>query len=576
MDEPRIANNWLAGWRRALAIWAVAVLLPLAAAAEPERLLTLDSNQGELALGTAGDSWMDTGGEAGIKQVAAGSAARWSPTVPGTVYPMGDGRSLWLRFTLTERDDDERWFLEIPYPAVDRVTLWSAGPLGQWTPLSAGDTLPVADWPLPHRHPLLPLALEPGSPRTFYVQVENPHVFSAPLLFTSERQLLRQEQRVALILGIYFGLAGLSVVLAAAAAAVLRDEAFAWYALSATLMGVFQASLTGVAGLHLWPHLARWNDLAALFTPVVAVASLLWFFASVISLRQRSEVLFRVMAAVSLGALLAAAVMPFVEPGWRLRLTVLAIVVAVPVGLSFTGWAAWRGDRQAGWLLVGLAPVFAAAMLTLARAVGFVPVGFWTLHGMQIGIAFELPMLLAVLARRSHDRRENRRRIHGLARTDPATGLVNRQVFISRLEHLIARSQRLRHQSVVLLVDIANVEQIRRAFDQRSAEEMPLRVAERLLSVTRDIDTAGRLSDHRFGLLLEGPLSPEDATAMGPKVVARCLMPFKGKPQEWVAQVRVAQTQVPNDSDAETVVERLETVLATVPPDSKRAVFTIR
>lgn len=563
-------------WRRALAAFAIAALLPLCAAAEPERLLTLESDPGELALDTAGDWWMDTGGNAGIEQVVAEPAARWAPTVPGTVYPLADGQSLWFRFTLAERDDTERWFLEVPYPQVNRVTLWSPGPLGQWAPLSAGDTLPVADWPLPHRHPLLPLALEPGSPRTFYVQVENPHVFGAPLLFTSERQLLRQEQRVALILGIYFGLAGLSVVLAAAAAAVLRDEAFAWYALSVTLMGVFQASLTGIAGLHLWPNLPRWNDLAGLMTPVIAVASLLWFFASVISLRQRSEKLFRVMAAVSFGALLLAAAMPFVEAGLRLKLMVLAIVVCVPVGLSLNGWAAWRGDRQAGWLLVGLAPVFAASILTLARAVGIIPVGFWTLHGMQIGIAIELPLLLAVLARRSHDRRENRRRIHGLARTDPATGLVNRQVFISRLEHLIARSQRLRHQSVVLLVDIANIEQIRDAFDLRSAQEMPLRVAGRLLSVTRDIDTAGRLSDHRFGLLLEGPLRPAEASAMGPKVVARCLMPFKGKPEDWVPQVRVAQTQVPNDSDAEAVVQRLETVLGTVPADSKRAVFTIR
>jgi GGDEF domain-containing protein len=508
--------------------------------------------------------------------VAAGGTARWTPTVPGTVYPLAAGRQLWFRFTLAERDDSERWFLEVPYPAVNRITLYTPGPLGQWSPQSAGDLLPVAGWPLPHRHPLLPLALEPGAPRTFFLLVENPHPFGAPLLFTSERELLRQEQRGALILGLYFGLAGLSVLLAAAAALALRDAAFGWYALSVTLMGLFQASLTGVAGLHLWSGSPRWNDLAALLMPVLAVTSLMWFFASVISLRQRSRRLYGWMLAATAVCLVVAVWMPWAEASWRLQMMVVAIVLAVGTFISTTAWAAWRGDRNAGWLLVGLSPVFVSSMLVLVRALGWIPVSFWTLHGMQMGIAIELPLLLAVLARRSHDRRENRRRITGFTRTDPATGLVNRQVFISRLEHLIARSLRLKHQSLVLLVDIANVAGIREAFDQRSAEELPLRVAGRLLTIARDIDTAGRLSDHRFGLLVEGPLRPDDAASLGAKVVARCLMPFKDKPPEWVAQVRVALAQVPNGSDADAMVQRLETVLATVPADSKRAVFTIR
>ncbi|RYF37670.1 MAG: hypothetical protein EOO25_18730 [Comamonadaceae bacterium] len=55
-------------------------------------------------------------------------------------------------------------------------------------------------------------------------------------------------------------------------------------------------------------------------------------------------------------------------------------------------------------------------------------------------------------------------------------------------------------------------------------------------------------------------------------------MPFKNKPLDWVAQVRIAQTQVPvgGDNDAGRLIERLEAVLAAAPADSKRAVFTLR
>jgi GGDEF domain-containing protein len=456
------------------------------------------------------------------------------------------------------------------------VALYTQDPQGRWIAQSAGDTLPVADWPLPHRHPLLPLALTPGTPQQFYLRVENGHGFGAPLHFTSERELVRQEQRSGLVLGIYFGLAGLSIVLALVAALSLRDAAFGWYALTIGLMGLSQAALTGVAGLHLWPRWAWWNDVAGIALPPVAVAALLWFLSTVVSLPERSQRSHLLLAILSGACLAASGALLLVEPSWRSRILVPAMVLAILASISVVVWAASRGDRHAGWLLVGMVPVAVGAALPLARLSGLLPVTFWTTHAMQIGIAIELPLLMAVLAARSQHRRETSRRLHGLDRTDPATGLINAHVFLERLQRLIARSGRLRHESVVLLVDIANVHALRRDFEPRWADELPLRVAGRLLSAAREIDSVARLSERRFGMLVEGPLTEDEVAACGPRVVARCLMPFKDRPLEWVAQVRVAHTLVPGNFDADAVVERLDAVLATVPPDSKRAVFAVR
>ena len=117
---------------------------------------------------------------------------------------------------------------------------------------------------------------------------------------------------------------------------------------------------------------------------------------------------------------------------------------------------------------------------------------------------------------------------------------------------------------------------MRRDFDRRAADELPLQVAGRLLSTAREIDSVARLSDYRFGLLLEGPLTAEEVAEAGPRVVARCLMPFKNRPLEWVAQVRVAQALVPMDgTDPDDVLARLDRLLAAVPPDSRRAVFPL-
>jgi len=160
---------------------------------------------------------------------------------------------------------------------------------------------------------------------------------------------------------------------------------------------------------------------------------------------------------------------------------------------------------------------------------------------MQVGIAIELPTLLLILMMRGQRRREHQRRIQGMDRIDPATGLLNAPVFAERLTRMTARAKRLQHRGAVLLVEIVNIEQLRRAFGARSAEELPLRVAGRLLATAREIDDVGRLSPVRFGMLIEGPLTAAEAASIGPRVVARCLMPFRDKPAQWVARVRVAQ-----------------------------------
>lgn len=553
------------------------MLALLAGAAMARSVLDLDTARQPVAMQDWADWWMDARGQAQPAQVDADTGIAWQPTRQGAVYPLSTGRALWVRFTVPPAPDAERWYLEIPYPSVDRVTLYTLDSAGQWIAQSAGDTLAVSDWPVPHRHPLMPVVVSAEEPRRYLLRVENPHSFGAPLQFVSESYLSRHEQRTSLILGIYFGLAGLAVTLAALSAVSLRDNAYGLYGLSVALMALTQASMTGIAGLHLWPGLPWWNDASSLALPVLTVGSLLWFVSAVVSMAERSRALHRSLGGLSLLGVAVAGAILFVPPSLRLYLMVPYILAACALAVLSLAWAARRGDRYGLWLLAGAAPMIVGASFPIARLAGLIPVSFLTMHAMQIGIAFELPVLLVILMLRSQQRREHNRRIHGLDRMDPATGLINGPVLVERMVRMIARAQRLKHQGAVLLIEIANIEQLRRDFDRASANEMPLRVAGRLLSAAREIDSVARLSELRFGMLVEGPLTPEEAASAGPRVVARCLMPFKNKPLEWVAQLRVAQALVPLDgTDANQVIDRLEAVLAAVPPDSKRAVFSLK
>ena len=560
-----------------LAILATGLLAALASPAAWSRtVLDLDVQQQPVALEDWGDYWIDTSAKLTAAEVATATGLNWQPTDRQQIYKPMAGNVLWIRFTVPPAPDSERWYVEIPYSSVNRASLYTLDVSGQWNEQKAGDMVAVGKWPVPHRHPLLPIAVSAETPSQYLLRLENGHRFSAPLQFVSESYLSHSEQRVSLILGIFFGLAGLAVLVSAISAISLRDHAYGWYALSVTLMALTQATLTGIAGLHLWPDTAWWNDVSTSVLPTLELASTLMFVSAAISLPERSLRLHRGLMAVSVLGVVIAVALALVPIERRLGLFSLYVFLPQAVAVYAMAWAWKRGDRFAPWLMLGLSPVVIAGAWLMARNAGLVPISFMTMHGSQLGVAIELPIVMVILMLRSQHRRENTRRIQGLDRVDPATGLINGHVFAERLMRMIARSERLKHQSAVMIIDIVNTDQIQRDFGRKAAEDLPLRVAERLLSTAREIDSAARLSERRFGMLVDGPFSAEDAATLGPRIVARCLMPYKGMHVDCIAQVRIGYALVPyQGSNAQGVLTALEEKLASVSSEDKKAVFML-
>jgi two-component system, sensor histidine kinase LadS len=564
----------MAGLCTSLLLGALLALTSVEARART--VLDLDTRTQPVPLQDWGDYLIDPTGELTADQVSGGVDRPWQPTHPEAIYPVTTGSAVWVRFTVPPAPDDERWYLEVPYPAIDRASLFTRDGANLWREQRAGDLVAVSQWPVPHRHPLLPIALSAEQPTSYLLRLKNGHAFRAPLQFISEGRLSASEQRISLILGLFFGLAGLAALVSALSAVSLRDSAYGFFALSVTLLGLTQASLTGIAGLHLWPNSPWWNNLAPTMLPLLTTSATLLFVSAAVALPVRWRGLHRFIVGLAVLGVLVAAALLWLPVAWRRDIFVPVLWSLRLGGLLVLAWAWRRGDRFAPWLLLAYLPVYAASSWTLAANMGLAPLGFFTRYGMQLGVSLHLPVVMLVLMLRSQHRRENTRRIHGLDRVDPATGLINAHVFAQRLLRTMARSERLNQQSAVLLIELTNVEQIQRDFGGKAADELPLRVAERLLSITRVIDSAARLSDRQFGMLMEGPFSAEEAASLGPRIVARCLMPFDRLHVDCVAQVRVVYALVPyRGVDAEDLLELLEDRLAAVPANSKRAVFAL-
>lgn len=536
--------------------------------------LDLDVQKQPVPLADWGDAWLDASGRVDLEGVLKLPAGAMQPTRAG-LYPLRPGQALWIRFTVPPAPDHERWYLKLPNAGLDRVTLFTRTEHG-WSFQAAGDHIPVANWPLPHLYPILPVAVSAADMGSYLLRIEASNSFSTPIQFVSESGLSAEQQRISLAHGMYFGLLGMVAIFALISAVVMRDQAYAWFSLYALAINLSVATGVGVAGLHLWPHAPRWADAAEYVMPAASFAPLLVFIALTASLRARSALVFWGFCALAVGAVGAAAGCYWLPSPARLYLLLGVVIVLTLVGLAGLCWAWYHGDRFARWLLAAFVPMLAALPFPVARWLELAPLGFWTQHAIQLALAVTLPCAFLLLILRSQERRDYRRRITHLDQVDPLTGLVNDDVFNHRLRSLIERSQRFNCQSAVVLVDFTNLHKLREEFGRKAVLEVLLRLAGRLTSLVRDVDTVARVGEARYGVLIEGPIPPERAASVGSKVLARLIMPFSRMPMGLAVKPKVAVAMVPGQGDnVQEVLDRLDAMLKEASPDYRKNIYVV-
>lgn len=113
-----------------------------------------------------------------------------------------------------------------------------------------------------------------------------------------------------------------------------------------------------------------------------------------------------------------------------------------------------------------------------------------------------------------------------MAHRDALTGLPNRLMLMSRLEHSLEHSRRDNSICAVLFQDLDRFKQVNDTLGHGAGDELLKQVAERMRKRLREVDTVARLGGDEFVVVLEGLSTPEEATKVAEHLVQELNRPF--------------------------------------------------
>ena len=113
-----------------------------------------------------------------------------------------------------------------------------------------------------------------------------------------------------------------------------------------------------------------------------------------------------------------------------------------------------------------------------------------------------------------------------LAHHDALTGLPNRLLLMSTLEHAIVRSQRNHIRGAVLMLDLDRFKNVNDSLGHPAGDQLLQEVAQRLSARLRGVDTVARLGGDEFVVLLEELAEPQDAAHVAQALIEACSVPF--------------------------------------------------
>ncbi len=280
----------------------------------------------------------------------------------------------------------ERWYLEIANPSLDKVDAYLPLQDGITEIIQTGKSYPFFERTLIHKNFVFPISsLSISEQKPIYLRIEASGIMSFPVSLTPEQSYVSSRLLTELGWGIFFGLMGIMFLYHFLFYFFSKDRNHLYY--SGFILGIllFQAADSGMAYQLLWPAYPEWNGIAPGFFAALILFAFVSFTRSFLKLDPAHPLLKRGMQGIFVIFLILPVASLFTPYPIFMPLLMYSGMVAFLSAIVVAVVRLRQGYRQAKFYLGSFTVLILGTTISMLRNLGYLPANIVTENGMKIG-----------------------------------------------------------------------------------------------------------------------------------------------------------------------------------------------
>ena len=461
----------------------------------------------------------------------------WDTVMADTINYGFSADTFWFRLHISQLDlNHDHWMLELKYPLLDHIELYTIDHAGQVEYFKTGNNLPFSSRPTAVPEFVFPLR-NVHKLDWLYLKVQSESSVQLPISLYQESEYWQQRASDVMFDAAFYAILFSMVVYNLLIYFLSRETIHLLYSLAMSSFGLLMATMHGWTIALLWPDWPIFNDYMLILFLALTEASMAYFGMTFLRLKQLKPTFYNIFRLYSLLAILLVILSLALPYTWVIKALATLAVIMSASGL-LNGILLWHTTRSREVLLFYMAFVLLVIgfMVYSLQKLGIAPVSLVTEHAIEIGSVAQVILLALSMAERHNQEKQARlaaqdviinmqreanealdikvrertkdletanQRLQHESTTDALTQTRNRRLFDSQFSILYQKAQREQQPLGLLLIDIDHFKQFNDEHGHQLGDQVLQRVAAVLRrSVQRPMDEVYRYGGEEFAVLL--------------------------------------------------------------------------
>ena len=306
--------------------------------------------------------------------------------------------SLWTKFAITNKSKNPYLLLEIAYPIIDEVELFSPDSEQHYSSLMLGEVIHFEERKYQHPNYIFDLHIPENSSKTYFLRIKATEQIILPISVNQPTILWQYLNKENLISGIYAGIIMIMFFYNLFLFFSVRDKSYLFYVMYVFFVGLTQFGIKGYTFQFLWPALPLFEVKSLVLFACLSGIAGIFFTKKILQTNTNTKKIDTVLTVLiilySIGFVVTTIGME--QLGFKIMQVITSITSVFILAAAYIIMN--KGYTPAKFFFTAWSVLLGGAIIFLLKDYGILPYNSITSNAMQGASAIEMLLLSFALA----------------------------------------------------------------------------------------------------------------------------------------------------------------------------------